>query len=215
MAKKTLGVNPWLNIWVKPRDTIRQIVSFNPRHRFVILSFLYGLPMLLHLAQNLSLGEKYTTVGIVIAAIVLASFVGMLAITIASGLLLWTGKWIGGKGKYYPVRAAVSWSNVPNIFSIIIWAILLIIFREKIFFEGFDELNFAGRELGIVSGAMFVQAALSIWSFIILIKGLGQVHGFSAWKGILNVLIPFFMIGILIWVLTWLFWIGNGMPTAA
>ena len=210
--KKTLGVNPWLRIWAKPRDTIAKIVKFNPKHRFIILSFLYGLPMLLHMAQNFSFGEDYTIGGIVIVAIVLATFVGMLAITIASALLLWTGRWIGGEGDYFPVRAAVSWSNVPNIFSILVWAVLIFFFRDKLFLDEFNEQTFAGMQFGIVSGALVLQAILSIWSFIMLIKGLGQVHGFSAWKGILNVLIPFFIIGILIWLISWIFWACDGMP---
>ncbi len=211
MAKKTLGVNPWTHIWIKPRETISNITKFDPKYRFVILSFLYGLPMLLHMAQNLSTGETFTTVGIVIAALVLATFVGMLGLTIASGLTYWTGKWIGGKASYYPVRAAVSWSNVPNIVAIIIWAILIYNFKDKLFLGEFDEMKFAGEEQMLLTGALFVQSVIAIWSFIILVKGLGEVQGFSAWKGVLNVLIPFFMIGILIWAVTWLFWVGNGM----
>ncbi|NGX27271.1 MAG: hypothetical protein K940chlam6_01204 [Chlamydiae bacterium] len=214
MAKKTLGVNPWTHIWIKPRETLKKVVRFNPKYRFVILSFIYGLPMLLHMAQNLSVGEQFNIIGIVIVALVLATFVGMLGLTIASALVYWTGKWIGGKANYFPVRAAVSWSNVPNIFAIIIWAILIYNFRDHIFLSEFDEMNFVGGQMTLITGALFVQAAIAIWSFIILVKGLGEVQGFSAWKGVLNVLIPFFMIGILIWVITWLFWACNGMPGA-
>ncbi|NGX47716.1 MAG: hypothetical protein K1000chlam3_01098 [Chlamydiae bacterium] len=214
MAKKTLGVNPWTHIWIKPRETLKKVVRFNPKYRFVILSFIYGLPMLLHMAQNLSVGEQFNIVGIVIVALVLATFVGMLGLTIASALVYWTGKWIGGKANYFPVRAAVSWSNVPNIIAIIVWAILIYNFRDHIFLSEFDEMNFVGGQMTLITGALVVQAAIAIWSFIILVKGLGEVQGFSAWKGVLNVLIPFFMIGILIWVITWLFWACNGMPGA-
>lgn len=214
MAKKTLGVNPWTHIWIKPRETLKKVVRFNPKYRFVILSFIYGLPMLLHMAQNLSVGEQFNIIGIVIVALVLATFVGMLGLTIASALVYWTGKWIGGKANYFPVRAAVSWSNVPNIFAIIVWAFLIYNFRDHIFLSEFDEMNFVGGQMTLITGALFVQAAIAIWSFIILVKGLGEVQGFSAWKGVLNVLIPFFMIGILIWVITWLFWACNGMPGA-
>lgn len=216
MAKKKtakkLGVNPWLSIWVKTTETIRSIVRYNPKHRFAILSFLYGLPMLLHSAQNLSLGETFTTYGIVTVALVLATFVGMLAITIASGLIYWTGKWIGGKGEYYPIRAAVSWSNVPNIVAIVIWAIMLYNFGDQIFMGELDQEGLASGSSTLVSGALFVQAIISIWSFIILVKGLGEVQGFSAWKGVLNVLIPFFLVGIAIWGIFWLVWLMSGMP---
>lgn len=214
MAKKKakkLGVNPWTNIWFKPRETIRQVVKFNPKHRFVILSGLYGLPMLLHMAQNLSLGEKFTVAGISLSAIVLAIFVGMLGITIATWLLHWTGKWIGGEADFIQVRTAVSWSNVPNIISIIAWGFLIYNFRESIFLEDVAEKTMTAGTVGGLTWALLVQSIASIWSFVILVKGLGQVQGFSAWKGVLNVLIPFFMVGILLWLISWLLWIGNGM----
>jgi len=214
MAKQPLGVNPWTHIWIKPRDTIRQIINFDPKYRFWILSFLYGLPMLLHMAQNLSMGTAFSTAGIAIAAVVLATFAGWLGLSIASWLVHWTGKWIGGKSGYYPIRAAVSWSNAPNIISIIVWIILILSFQKEIFLAEFDEMSFTGSQMSIVTGSLFVQAVISIWSFIILVKGIGEAQGFSAWKGVLNVLIPFFMVGALIWVVTWLFWVGNGMPSA-
>jgi len=214
MSKKTLGVNPWTNIWVKPRETIKKIVNFNPRFRFAILSFLYGLPMLLHMAQNLDLGDQFTTAGIVVAALVLATFVGMLAIVIASGLIYWTGQWIGGKSSYINIRAAVSWSNVPNIAAIIVWFIMIYNFRTEIFMDGFGEMAMSSSASMMLNVAMLIESAVAIWSFIILVKALGEVQGFSAWKGVLNVLIPFFMVGIAIYVISWLFWLGNGMPGA-
>lgn len=214
MAKKTLGVNPWTHIWVKPRETIKSIVKFNPKFRFAILSFLYGLPMLLHTAQNLDLGEQFTTAGIVVVAIVLATFVGMLALTIASGLIYWTGQWIGGKSNYINVRAAVSWSNVPNIVTIIVWLLLIYNFRDQIFYDGFDEMAMSTQATMILNIGMIIESVVAIWSFVILVKTIGEVQGFSAWKGVLNVLIPFFMVGIAIYLISWLFWIGNGMPGA-
>ncbi|NGX39968.1 MAG: hypothetical protein KR126chlam1_01308 [Chlamydiae bacterium] len=206
MAKEKLGVNPWLKIWVNPRETIQKIVEYNPKHRFVILSFLYGLPMVLHIAQGLSLTETLSILGIVIAALVVATFAGMLGIVVASALITWTGKWIGGKAGFQHVRSAVAWSNVPNIFSIVIWAFLICTFHDRIFLDTFNEQAFAGRELAIVSTALFLQGVLAVWSFVILVKGIGQVQGFSAWKGVLNVLIPFFLVGIVIWMISWLSW---------
>ncbi|MCH9625664.1 MAG: hypothetical protein S4CHLAM123_08420 [Chlamydiales bacterium] len=214
MAKKTLGVNPWATIWTKPRDTIKRIVRYNPKHRFVWLSFLYGFPMLLHTAQNLNLGDTYTTAGIVVVALVLGTFAGMLGIVIASGLIYWTGKWIGGKDNYQNVRSAVAWSNVPNIIAVIAWAVLLYKFQGQLFFEDFEDKNFVGSDMLLVGGATFVQAVISIWSFVILVKGLGEVQGFSAWKGVLNVLIPFFMVGAAIWVISWIFYMGFGVTGA-
>src|SRR5437899_130491 len=132
MNDKELGVNPWTHIWTHPRETIRAIVNFNPKYRFIPLSFLHGLPMLFYWAQNLSLGATASLMGIIIGSLILAVFLGMLSITIGSALVLWTGKWIGGKSSYYPIRAAISWSCVPNVLIIIIWAILIFLFGNNL-----------------------------------------------------------------------------------
>jgi hypothetical protein len=170
--------------------------------------------MLLHTAQNLDLGEQFTTAGIVVVAIVLATFVGMLALTIASGLIYWTGQWIGTKSNFINVRAAVSWSNVPNIVTIIVWLLLIYNFRDQIFYDSFDEMAMSTQATTILNIGMIIESVVAIWSFIILAKSIGEVQGFSAWKGILNVLIPFFMVGIAIYLISWMCWIGNGMSGA-
>ena len=87
-------------------------------------------------------------------------------------------------------------------------------FRSQIFMDGFEDMVMSTSASMMINVAMLVQSVIAIWSFIILVKSLGEVQGFSAWKGVLNVLIPFFMVGIAIYAITWMFWIGNGMPGA-
>jgi hypothetical protein len=167
--------------------------------------------MLLHIAQNLSLGENFTPLGILVATVILSVFVGMLGIVIAAALLTWTGRWIGGEGSFINVRAAVSWSNVPNVFSILVWLGLVWFWGGHVFMDDFGEAVAPGTNQAILIGAMLVQAVVAVWSFFILVKGLGEAHGFSAWKGVLNVLIPFFIVGVLIWAGSYLFWAASGV----
>lgn len=200
MSDQQLGVNPWTYIWTHPRETIRAIVNFNPKYRFIILSFLYGLPMLFYWAQDLSLGATTPILGIIIGSVVLATFVGMLSMTIGSALLLWTGKWLGGKATYYPIRAAISWSCVPYVYAIIIWAVLIFLFREQLFLDTFPQQDLSQGLLFSVLGLVVLQLILIVWSFILAIKGLAEVQGFSAWKALLNMVIPFVMFMIAVFV---------------
>jgi hypothetical protein len=206
-----LGINPWLKIWVEPRETIRKIVKFDPKYRFYLLSLIYGFPMLLHLAQNLSLGQSFSAVSIVVGALILALFVGMLGIYIFSGLLFWTGKWIGGKGTFLEVRCAVTWSNVANVVNTLIWLILVAAFGSSAFFNTFTGTVFVGHELALVGGVFMVQLVVAVWAFIILLKTLGEVQGFSAWKALLNVVLPLFIITAAVWVLLWIVWMSSGV----
>jgi len=202
VADKIMDINPWTRIWTNPRETVRKIVDFNPKFRFIALSFLHGLPMLLYMAQDMSLGDTIGWGAILIGAIILATFIGMLSITIGSSLFLWTGKWIGGQGTYYPIRAATSWSNVPNIVIILSWLALILFFKNSLFLANFQNAEFAGSGLALYFVVLLIQAVMSIWSFVILVKGLAEVQKFSAWKGLLNVLIPFFLIMIFFWILS-------------
>lgn len=209
MSDKQLGINPWTHIWTNPRETIRNIVDFNPKHRFFLLSFLNGLPTLFYYAQDISMGGTFSLAGILLTSIILATFIGMLSITIGTALIYWTGKWIGGQGTFYPIRAAVSWSNVPNILAIATWAALIFLFRNQLFFKGFPQETLGTPNLLLVMILLLVQLAMSIWGVVILVKGLAEVQGFSAWKGLLNVLIPivivfvvFFIIGFLVTFIT-------------
>lgn len=207
-----LKTNPWLQMWIHPRKTISTIVKSNPKYRFGALSFVYGLPMMLHLSQSFSLAEKMSLTGIVILSLILATFVGMLAITISSALLYWTGKFIGGKASFLNVRAAVSWANVPNVVNILLWIILMAVFGLTLFFQIFPYSHFPAGQIYVLTAVYLTQIVLSIWSFIMLLKALGEVQGFSAWKALLNVVIPFAIILVAVWVLVFIVWLSNGMP---
>src|SRR5579862_5740550 len=103
-----LSINPWTQMWVRPRETIRAIIQSNPGYMYPLLCFIYGFPMALQLAQNFSLGTRFHVAAIVIGALIVAIIVGAVMINIATALFTWTGKWIGGVGTYQQIRAAVA-----------------------------------------------------------------------------------------------------------
>src|ERR1700686_5357630 len=127
-----LSINPWTGMWVRPRETIRAIIQTNPGYMYPLLCFIYGFPMALQLAQNFSLGNRYSAVGIVVGCVILAAILGAIMINIATALFTWTGKWIGGVGTYQQIRAAVAWSNMPSVVNIGIWIINLAVFGVRI-----------------------------------------------------------------------------------
>ncbi|MEX0961343.1 MAG: YIP1 family protein [Simkaniaceae bacterium] len=186
---KPLKRNPWFSIWTKPRETIAEIVEFNPRYRFIVLSFIYGLPWMLQFSQTFSLGTSWSMAFIVIICLILAIPVGALAMSFTSLLLLWTGKLLKGGASFIQIRAAVSWTNVPNVVNIIAWIILLLFFQNLILSRGFTMTSFVGFEKGLF---IFLQLAMSvagIWGLVIFLHALGQVQGFSAWMALLNAIL--------------------------
>lgn len=157
------------------------------------------------------MGEVYPMVGIGIVAAVLAPFIGWLFLSIFAGLLLWTGRWIGGKGDYLSLRAAVSWSNVPNIVNIVFWVILSLLFGSMLFTQAFAQMDLAGAQMGLVAVIFLAQLVLAVWTFVLLLNTVSEVQKFSVWKALLNMLMPFVIVFIASWVLALLIGSMHGM----
>lgn len=191
---------------VTPRQAIRRIVDMDPGCRFIWLSLIYGFPVLMQMAQSLSLAFYFSWPVILLPALVFAPFIGMLGITITAALLTWVGSWIGGKGSYVQVRAAVAWSNVPTIITCLTWIVWVVLFREALFYEEFFQSAFVGMEKGVILGLAMLQFVAGIWSFVVLLISLSEVQGFSVWKALLNIILPFVLIVIAMWALMWVVW---------
>jgi hypothetical protein len=204
MSKKILTINPWLTMWTRPRETIKAVVHYNPDHHFFLLSGIYGFAMLLQAAQNFSLGQTMLPGLILLIALILAVPIGWLSFSVVGCLILWCGKWIGGKGNFKQIRAALAWANITNIVNILMWLLLLTSFGGSVFFSGFPSTPMVGQDLVIVLIVFIVQLVATIWSIVLLLKALGEVQGFSAWKALLNVILPLIIIFVACWIITWI-----------
>jgi hypothetical protein len=209
MMAKSIQGNPWLHIWFEPKKTIRSIVNTNPKYGFLFLSAVYGLPLAFNLAQTFALTPAVPLWAIVIGSFILCTFLGIIGISVSAWLLQLAGRWIGGKGNFQEVRAAVAWSNVPNCVTVIMWFILLGIFGSQAFSHAFPETQFVGYLAGILFLIMLIETIVSVWGFIILLNTLAEVQGFSVWRAILNVIIPFVAVVAIIWIFWWII-MGTG-----
>lgn len=199
MAKQ-LNVNPWIKMWTKPRETVRAIVQSNPKFRIFWLAGLYGFPLVLHLAQSSSLSESIAVPIILVLALLLSVPIGMISFTISSALVLWVGKLLKGQGNFLNIRAAIAWSNVTNIGTVLTWFFLMGAFGAQLFFRGFAEMPFRGVAAIYANSAFLVQAILSIWSFVLLVRGLQEVQKYSVWRAIVNIVLPFVIVTVLVWI---------------
>lgn len=197
--------NPWLSIWTEPRKTIRSLIDTNPKRGYLLLCAVYGLPLAFNLVQSFGLTSIIPLWAIIIGSLVACTFLGMVGISISAWLVHFTGKWIGGKGSFQTVRAAIAWSNVPNIVSIIMWIILFGIFGAQILNKNFSEGKFVGYQAGTLFLVMLIESIVSIWGLIILLNGLKEVQGFSIWRALLNLAIPFALVVVIVWVAAWAF----------
>lgn len=193
MTKKS----PWATIWVHPRATIRRIVNENPNQSIWLLAWIYGFSALLGSFQSFSLGSSLGIIAIFIIALVLAPLWGYIVFTVWSWVVLWTGKWLKGTGSFQEVRAAYAWSNVPIIVSDVIWIIMLVMFGARIFVTQADNTPAIpqGFAIGLL-GLLFIKVVFSIWSLVIYLIALSEVHRFSVMRAIGNVIISAIIVGI-------------------
>jgi hypothetical protein len=178
-------VKPWLEIWTKPRKTIRYIVERNPNYRLFWLCLIYGFPSLFALAQSQMLGLHINFIPLLLILALIAPFWGYLFFSFFSWAVYKTGKWLGGQAPYTHLRAAFAWSNVPALINVFIWFVLLSIhgpnlFKGIIIYPEYDHIGI------IVMMALFaIQVVLAVWGLVLYFNALAEVQYFSVGRAIL------------------------------
>ncbi len=183
-------LNPWLSIWVKPRETMRWIVDTDPTRQVVLLAVLGGIAQFLDRAAGRSLGDTLSVSVILIIALFVGSIGGLISLHIGGALLRWTGSWFGGQATSEEVRAAIAWSSVPTIWALLLWIPELMLFEEELFTTATPRIDANPLLLFFLLGFAAVEVVIGIWTIVVFLKCLGEVHRFSAWKALGATIIP-------------------------
>jgi hypothetical protein len=194
-------LSPWVHIWTRPRAVMRQILATDPRRMVHRLAILGGVSAGLSANVNLP-GIQIPLPAVIVCKLLVGVLGGLIGLYVGGGLVLMTGRWLGGRGSFVTVRSALAWSNVPVIWAALLWLPLFV-------YLGWDAFNI-NKDLMLVDpiGLMLmvplgiVTVVVVIWRVVILCKLVGEAHGFSAWHSLgafliagLIVLVP---IGIMI-----------------
>ena len=188
MPSKALGTdaiegNPWVTIWTRPRGTIRGIVDVDPARSVTLLAMLYGIGSTLGRALQRDAGDALSLPAIIGLALIGGSIGGIIGNRIAGALVRRAGGWIGGVGTAQECRAALAWGAVPNVVNLVLMLGLIGVFGNDLFRA--TGLQAAGTERGILLlGVSLAQLVLGVWSTVLTIKCVAEVHRFSAWKGL-------------------------------
>ena len=116
---------------------------------------------------------KYANLGnfqqfsIIVAELVLGVIIALAYLYIISWIYMVVGRWVKGEGHYHDVKTAIGWSFYP-------WGITAI----------FGVISLILPNPQVQSYFSLVYAVLSIWSFIIFLKLLGESQRFSVWRAL-------------------------------
>jgi hypothetical protein len=187
----TKSINPWLTIWYRPSQSFKWFINNKPEHMIIPLVLIGGFQRYLIRAYDKSIGDVVSLPIVLLLAITLGSlFLGLLGLYVGSHILKSTGKWIGGQGTLDEIKAAYAWSYVPEIWSLILWMIVLTIWGPDIF---------KSQSPSIYADVLMLATALiNFWSTITFVICLREVQKFSILKAILNTVLSFLVIFILL-----------------
>jgi hypothetical protein len=190
--------NPWLTIWTQPRGTIRAIVDSDPNRSVILLAMIYGISSTLSRAFQKNSGDTISLPTILGLALFVGSIAGVIGNLIMGALVRWTGSWIGGVASLEESRAAVAWGSVPHAVNLVLMAGLIAVFGSDLFrTQGLEGIGGAKASFLVVVG--LGQVVLGLWSAVLSVKCVAEVHQFSAWKGLGTfILVLFVIIGIVI-----------------
>lgn len=184
MNEKSL--NPWLSMWIHPKETIQQIISSSESDKWVfLLAMIAGFSQSLDRASMKNLGDTVSVSQIILGSLVAAPFVAWITLYIGGGLIKWTGKWFGGQSSSENIRVALAWSGVPIVWALILWIPEYFLFGKELFTTDTPTIV---ENAGIFYMFCAVEFVIGCWALIVLLKSLSQVQGFSAWKALGNLL---------------------------
>ena len=179
-------------MWIKPRETIQQIIdSDDPENMVLFLAAVGGISSSLSSSAGNYAGDQLPLVWIIAGSLFIGPIAGVIGLYISGMLLSWTGKWIGGQASAEYVRTALAWAQIPIVWSVIFWIPDILIFGQELFTTPTENsLATMAPYAFYAIGFFIIKVTASAWAFILLLKALGQVQGFSAWKALWNLMIP-------------------------
>ena len=107
----TSRYNPWIWMWVRPAETMRQILESGRTREVLLLAAVVGIQNALWVAEQESLGDHGPTSVILLLGSAIGALSGVVSVYLTAGLLTWLGRWLGGEGTGPRLRAAVAWSG--------------------------------------------------------------------------------------------------------
>lgn len=200
---RSLTQSPFLTIWIRPRDTIRRIVDTNPTRHVLLLAALSGAAESLDRAIGEGMGDRVSLPIVLVIVLALGPIGGIVTLYVGGWLLRRTGSWLGGVATVEEVRAALAWATIPTTLSRFLSSLVLIaVFRDEAFTTltpSTDALLAARPLLELLVGVLLVGivvvgVVLGVWSLVISLKCLGEVHRFSAWRALGAMAIAFAVI---------------------
>lgn len=185
---ETLKSN-WMRIWQEPQRAIRELIDTTTPAITVLLVALFGITTLVdhattnHPLDNISGGALF------VITLLIGPVVGGIVWLVISLLSFATSRLFGGIATFRETMNGVTWATIPYISKWVLLLPMLLIFREELFTTAtpiMDDSMFISL-LYVVFAILSI--VMTVFSYIILSKIIGEINDFSAWKGFFSVIL--------------------------
>jgi hypothetical protein len=198
-------VNPWTDIWIRPRQTIDWIVENNSGLlTTIILIYLGGVHFGIAQAELNDYGDRKEVLDILKSSILISGLGGLITYNIWIWAIDFCSSWFGGKGNFKKTQIAFAWAMVPMIAGLILALIGYALFEEDLFTRETPNIN--GSQFFTIALWTYgiLEIILGVWHIALIVVTLSQVQKLSIMKSIFSILLafvlvmlPFFAIGLL------------------
>ncbi|MGE7694219.1 YIP1 family protein [Lysinibacillus sp. NPDC094177] len=208
-SQERLKVNPFLSIWLHPKQTTRYMIEKKSiGFAILLMSIGYIGVTLSDLIDRISFID-WSPWLIVLLCVILSPISGIIGTAFAA-LVTWLfGKLFKGTAKYSQLFKGLSLTAIPFIVLIPFYLIWLFTSPESLM-----DPDFAGPYPWIFWLAILVTIVIGVWAIVITVGVVAEAHQISNWMAFFTLLIPsiifFVLIIILIIVLIFVFGIFFG-----
>lgn len=179
-----------ISILFKPRTVFRSVLG-SGKCSVLLPALLAGIAHRFFILFSSGEAADIEPAGFALSLLVGGLLTGVVLVYLMGALLALLGRrMLGGTGTVRELQAATAWGLVPLAWTSMIWLIVLAVGGLDVF--GIDPESTTGLTafhplvgLLVASTDIFV-----VWSVFTLSKTVGEAHHFSAWKGLLNLLLP-------------------------
>ena len=208
-----LHSSPLRSVWFNPAQTVAYIAHENPSYGLFALPIITGFAVWPTVALFSSDSDKIESGLIMSSILAFGPVIELLQVFIGAYLIRLTGFWMGGKAGIASIQAAIVWGNVPIAVITIVGAALLV------FSSTYEELAEApltwNHSLAVAALAWTLfatQLVIVCWSFVIFLRGLAKVQGYSLPRAMLNAALAWLLPAIVIVILAIVFGYGDSLP---
>ncbi|AEB75301.1 hypothetical protein ADU80_03560 [Clostridium botulinum] len=183
--EKKFFYSPWITIWTKPRETIKNLKDNTSEIIILLLSILGSVSIELYFkelteVEILSGGIK----SIILECIRNGIITGIVSIYLSGKIFHILGKHMGAIASFKEIRVTLAWSQVPLIYALILHVIKIAIFKQEIFMASSEIIDGSMLLAVLIRLFIILDIVIGIKQLIIFLKCISEVQGFKEEDGL-------------------------------